>query len=97
VHVPCDELIDEAALVDALARGRIRGAGLDVYAHERLPPDHPLLEVDNVLLTPHVPGATTATSRARGAIVADDVKRVALGLAPLHEVGGAGSPAAVPA
>jgi phosphoglycerate dehydrogenase-like enzyme len=48
------ELVDEAALVDALKAGKISGAGLDVL--ESMPPvkqDNPLLKFDNVLLTPH--------------------------------------------
>ena len=49
---------DEAALVRLLAEGRIAGAGLDVFSLEPLPPGHPLLELPNVLLTPHTAGGT---------------------------------------
>lgn len=47
-------LVDEAALINALAERRIGGAGLDVYWQEPLPTDHPLLSLDNVVLTPHL-------------------------------------------
>lgn len=47
-------IVDEAALVDALRTGRIRGAGLDVYDVEPLPAGHPLLGLDNVVLSPHL-------------------------------------------
>jgi phosphoglycerate dehydrogenase-like enzyme len=47
-------IIDEAALVDALQRGRLAAAGLDVFAVEPVPADNPLLTLDNVVLTPHV-------------------------------------------
>jgi phosphoglycerate dehydrogenase-like enzyme len=47
-------LIDEKALLDALHDGKIAGAALDVYWEEPLPNDHPLLQFDNVILTPHL-------------------------------------------
>ncbi|MCJ8520918.1 D-3-phosphoglycerate dehydrogenase [Pseudorhizobium tarimense] len=47
-------LLDEEALIAALSERRIRGAALDVYGVEPLPPDHPLRFLDNVVLTPHL-------------------------------------------
>jgi D-3-phosphoglycerate dehydrogenase len=47
-------LVDEAALVAALRDGQIRAAGLDVFAKEPIAPDNPLLNLDNVILTPHI-------------------------------------------
>lgn len=47
-------VIDEAALVEALQARRIAGAGLDVFEQEPLAPDHPLLALDNTVLTPHL-------------------------------------------
>ena len=47
-------IVDEAALVDALRGGRLAGAGLDVFATEPLPADHPLRTAPNVVLTPHI-------------------------------------------
>lgn len=51
-------IIDEDALYDALKSGEIAGAGLDVYAQEPLPADSKLLELDNLILTPHVASQT---------------------------------------
>ena len=51
-------VVDEDALIEALARGRIAGAGLDVFLHEPVPHDHPLLRLDNVLLAPHLGGGS---------------------------------------
>jgi D-3-phosphoglycerate dehydrogenase len=53
-------LIDHPALLDALERGRLFGAGLDVTDPEPLPPDHPLLHRHDVIVTPHVAAATEA-------------------------------------
>jgi D-3-phosphoglycerate dehydrogenase len=49
---------DEAALADSLTAGRIAGAGLDVFLQEPPPLDHPLLAIDNVIVTPHNAGMT---------------------------------------
>ena len=51
LNVSRGEIVDESALIDALERGKIRGAGLDVFAQEPLPTDHPLLKMDNVIFS----------------------------------------------
>lgn len=56
VNVGRGATIDEPALYDALVSGRIRAAGLDVFAEEPTPPDHPLLKLENVFATPHIAG-----------------------------------------
>lgn len=57
------EIVDEMALVDALARGHVLSAGVDVFMDEPLPAGHPYSELDNVVITPHIgyrtPDATT--------------------------------------
>jgi D-3-phosphoglycerate dehydrogenase / 2-oxoglutarate reductase len=64
---------DEAALADALARKQLAGAGLDVWATEPPPCDHPLLKFDNVLVSPHTAGVTRETRRNMGKIAAEQV------------------------
>jgi phosphoglycerate dehydrogenase-like enzyme len=60
VNISRGPIVQEAALVEALRRGQIRGAGLDVYGEEPLPPDDPFTTLDNVILTPHIGWVTTA-------------------------------------
>ena len=57
VNIARGQLVDEPALVEALAAGKIAGAGLDVTMTEPLPAGHPFWAMPNVLLTPHVAGA----------------------------------------
>ena len=57
-------VVDEPALIDALQRRRIAGAGLDVFEQEPLPPQSPLLAMPNVLALPHVGSATRETRHA---------------------------------
>jgi D-3-phosphoglycerate dehydrogenase len=54
-------IVSESALIDALERGEIAGAGLDVFETEPLPADSPLHDFDNVVATPHVAATTTET------------------------------------
>ena len=64
---------DEAALLDALRNKKIAGAGLDVWAKEPPPPDHPLLQFDNVLASPHTAGVTKEARANMGRIAAEQV------------------------
>ncbi|RIK14666.1 MAG: D-glycerate dehydrogenase [Acidobacteria bacterium] len=71
-------VVDEAALVTALERGEVAGAGLDVYEHE--PAVHPgLMERDDVVLLPHVGSATVETRTAMAGLAADNVLAVLAG------------------
>ena len=58
VNIARGRVVDEAALVEALAAGRIAGAGIDVTVEEPLAPSSPLWGMENVLLTPHTAGET---------------------------------------
>src|SRR4051794_4585482 len=53
INVSRGPIVDELALAEALRANRIRGAALDVFESEPLPPDHPLWQLENVLISPH--------------------------------------------
>jgi D-3-phosphoglycerate dehydrogenase len=77
-------LIDEGALLDALNRGQLAGAALDVFAEEPPPEGHPLRTHPHVLATPHVSAFTHESIYRESAWALEDASRVLLGLAPLH-------------
>jgi D-3-phosphoglycerate dehydrogenase len=77
-------LHDLDALTAALASGHVGGAGLDHFEGEMLPVDHPLVTMSNVMLTPHIGGATYDTETNHTTIIADDLARLVAGERPLH-------------
>ncbi|MDM4141587.1 MULTISPECIES: NAD(P)-dependent oxidoreductase [Mycobacterium] len=80
------QLHDTDALVDALIAGKVGAAGLDHFAGEWLPTDHPLVGMGNVVLTPHIGGATFDTEARQAQMVADDLEALLAGNAPTHIV-----------
>lgn len=66
-------VVDQAALYDALAHGRIAAAGLDVYEVEPLPNDDPLLALDNAVLLPHIGSASVATRTKMALLAAENL------------------------
>ena len=77
-------LIDDAALLDALDRGNIGHATLDVFRVEPLPPDHPFWSHPKVTVTPHIAADTRASSAAR--VLAENIRRGEAGEPFLHLV-----------
>ncbi len=80
------QLHDTDALVDALRAGKVAAAGLDHFAGEWLPTDHPLVGMPNVVLTPHIGGATWNTEARQAQMVADDLEALLSGNTPAHIV-----------
>jgi len=80
------QLHDTDALVESLRAGHLAGAGLDHFVGEHLPAGHPLSAMPNVVLTPHIGGATWDTEARQATMVADDIERVLTGLRPVHLV-----------
>jgi phosphoglycerate dehydrogenase-like enzyme len=79
-------LIEESALIQALRAGTIAGAGLDVLTKEPPDPEHPLLKMDNVLITPHIAAGTRDAFQAKMRAVFDNIIRFTQGLPLLNVV-----------
>ncbi len=74
--------VDEAALVEGLTSGRVAGAAFDVFSTHPLPPNNPLLGLENVVLTPHIGGATRETVDRQSDMIVQDIERFLGGLKP---------------
>jgi D-3-phosphoglycerate dehydrogenase len=84
VNTARESFVDEAALDDALASGRLAGAALDVLRPTSEPGPHRLLRHGNVVLTPHIGGATHETLRQGAEMIRDEIVRFASGEPMLH-------------
>jgi len=86
VNVARGGVLDEDALADALRAGRLRGAGLDVFTREPLPADSPLWALSNVLVLPHVSGASHRFWRRQTDLITENLRRYAAGEPLLNTV-----------
>lgn len=86
VNTASAELIDESALVNALSSGQIAAAGIDIFPTHPVDPSHPLLQLPNVVLTPHIGGATDETIARHSAAIAGDLISFAQGEKPINLV-----------
>jgi phosphoglycerate dehydrogenase-like enzyme len=72
-------IVDEAALTEAMRRGHLAGVGLDVTEKEPLPPDSPLWDIPNLIITPHMAGASAPKERRVVEILRENVRRYGRG------------------
>jgi phosphoglycerate dehydrogenase-like enzyme len=92
INVARAEIIDEQALYDALASGRLAGAALDVWycyptsAGSTAPATAPFQDLSNVIMTPHVSGWTEGMLESRGRVIAENIARTARGDRPLNAI-----------
>ncbi len=84
VNVTSPTIVNRDALVNALRTGKLAGAAMDVHDSHPLAPDSPFIGMPNVLLTPHIGGATRETIERHSAMVAEDLQRFARGAKPKH-------------
>jgi D-3-phosphoglycerate dehydrogenase / 2-oxoglutarate reductase len=82
VNVARGPVVDEAALLDALQRGHLDGAALDVFDVQPLPADHPFRSLPQVLVTPHAAGVSDDSMRAMGLGAVEAVERLLRGECP---------------
>lgn len=81
-------LVDEKALIELLQAGKIAGAALDVFDEEPLPPEHPMLGLENVTVTPHLAGSTIDAFRNSPRMMAEHLRRLLRGDKPLPLING---------
>jgi phosphoglycerate dehydrogenase-like enzyme len=79
INVSRGPLVDEAALADALRARKIGGAALDVFSTEPLPPDSPLWDLDNLLITPHTAALTEKLWDRHYALISENLRRYLAG------------------
>jgi phosphogluconate 2-dehydrogenase len=86
INISRGKVVDEAALIDALRTGQIRAAGLDVFEREPLNLDSPLLQLNNVVATPHMGSATHETREAMAKCAVDNLLAALAGERPVNLV-----------
>ncbi|MHA6235343.1 2-hydroxyacid dehydrogenase [Pseudomonas fluorescens group sp. PF-69] len=89
INISRGKVVDEAALIRALSDRQIRAAGVDVFEREPLGHDSPLLQLDNVVATPHMGSATHETREAMARCAVDNLLAALAGQRPVNLVNGA--------
>jgi gluconate 2-dehydrogenase len=82
INISRGQTVDEQALIEALKEGTIAAAGLDVYEKEPIEPDHPFLQMANVLTLPHIGSATSQTRNAMAMLAAQNLISALTGKVP---------------
>jgi phosphoglycerate dehydrogenase-like enzyme len=85
INVSRPQLVDEQALIETLQEGRLAGAALDVVSSEPLPPESPLWDMPNVIISPHSASTVTQESARITDLFCDNLRRYLAGQ-PLRNV-----------
>jgi phosphoglycerate dehydrogenase-like enzyme len=83
INIGRGAIVDLVDLTNALQQGRIAGAGLDVYETEPLPKEHPLWDMPDVILTPHIAGAGSHVAERHLQTLLENIRRFAAGQPPV--------------
>tara|TARA_Y100000590_G_scaffold1150_1_gene1497 strand:- start:539 stop:1537 length:999 start_codon:yes stop_codon:yes gene_type:complete len=86
INVSAAELVDQNALLNSLTKHKIAGAAIDVHESHPIPNNNPLIELDNVILTPHIAGSTHETIQTQSSMIVEDIKRFSEGIRPTRIV-----------
>ena len=86
VNTARGDLINEKALVDAIEKGKLSGAALDVYSEEPPPPTSPIFSNDQIITTPHMGAHADSATNAMGRMAMDECLRVLQGIEPKYQV-----------
>ncbi|UWF46967.1 D-glycerate dehydrogenase [Pseudomonas sp. N3-W] len=86
INISRGKVVDEAALIEALRKGQIRAAGLDVFEREPLSAESPLLQLNNVVATPHIGSATHETREAMARCAVENLLAALAGERPANLV-----------
>ncbi|MGO2879958.1 MAG: 2-hydroxyacid dehydrogenase [Halomonas sp.] len=86
INIARGKVVDESALIDALEKGTIKAAGLDVFEQEPLPATSPLLNMTNVVALPHIGSATHETRQAMAQRAVDNIRLALQGKPPINLV-----------
>lgn len=88
INISRGKVVNEPALIQALQQRQIRAAGLDVFEREPLPANSPLLQLDNLVATPHIGSATHETREAMARCAVDNLLAALAGQRPANLVNG---------
>ena len=86
VNTARGDLVSEKALVDAIDKGKLSGAALDVYSEEPPPPSSPIFGHDQIITTPHMGAHADSATNAMGRMAMDECLRVLRGVEPKYQV-----------
>jgi len=86
VNTARGDLVSEKALVDAIEKGKLSGAALDVYSEEPPPPSSPIFSIDQIITTPHMGAHADSATNAMGRMAMDECLRVLQGIEPKYQV-----------